>query len=109
MSHWARAGIKCVCLNSDWRRGSGLGWKAWIRGSLFGWPVRGGVYLIRAVVAFDGAIWLQLDGWGNVMFRVELFKPLVDDQQARDVALFTPLLDTKRVKPAAPARERMPE
>ncbi|SFV31282.1 hypothetical protein SAMN05216456_1290 [Devosia crocina] len=92
---WAKPGAKCVCLNSEWKRGKTLQWSVYLRALLLGLPIRHGVYVVTAVVPSDLGLFLSLKGYGNMLFHISHFRPVVDEQERRDVALFTPLLDPK--------------
>lgn len=107
MSHWARPGAKCVCLTSTWRKGKSLSWGSFLRALLFGLPVRGGTYCISAVLPTRNGAYLLLKGWGECGFHIANFRPLVDERETRDIALFAPLLDPDYpvIADDAPVRE----
>lgn len=89
MSSWARAGVKCVCVDAT---------------PLYGddkeiYPVEGQTYTVRSVEG--GGVTLQevrniprlySDGFGEVLFRISRFRPLVTRTQQQDVAMFSHLL-----------------
>lgn len=109
-AHWAAPGVKCVCLESHWKRGRSLSLRRWLLGLVFGWPVRGGVYVITVVSAVGPEVFIELKGWEGVSFRVENFRPLISERERQDIALFAPLLDPKYpvIVDDAPVRERAP-
>lgn len=104
---WARPGAKCVCID-DTRPKSVIlaGVPAVEDGGTF--PVRGQVYTVESVVwyesdlsyvqSFLGIHLMEINRppgkmTGEIVpYRIERFRPLVDDVAKRDVAQFAPLL-----------------
>ncbi len=112
-SDWARPGVKCVCVDGSRPMASVLPDMPPMEvGGTF--PVAGQIYTIESVVwHVSGLPWVE-DFLGVhlmeinrppgrmtgevVPYRIERFRPLVDDNQERDLALFTPLLDPEEVE-----------
>ncbi len=78
MVHWAKPGIKCVCVeNGTWYNPAST--------EISG-PSKDEVSTITGVVEIDGKFGLGLGGYDGY-YPIEQFRPLVS--QEHDVALFT--------------------
>ncbi|WP_156384456.1 MULTISPECIES: hypothetical protein [unclassified Devosia] len=112
-SVWARPGVKCVCVDGSRPMASVFPGKPPIEvGGTF--PVTGQIYTIESVVwHVSGLPWVgdflgvhlmeinrEPGGMTGMVvpYRIERFRPLVDDSRERDLALFTPLLDPEEVE-----------
>ena len=83
MAHWAKAGVKCVCIN-------GNGWYDQREQQDDG-PRKGDVCTIKSASSSYGRIWLVLEEWPGAGYAIEGFRPLVS--QADDVAMFKAIAD----------------
>lgn len=97
MTSWAKPGVKCECINNEWPSGAWYGWEFL--------PELGKTYTVRETLEIDGQAALRLAeidnprgdySWGFIepCFAVARFRPVVPAEHEKDLAIFTPLLDT---------------
>ena len=90
MAHWAKPGVKCVCV-FDGALPESMPLKSWH------WtPTKGHIYTIVSVEQHAHGVGLTLKecATGNhQIFSVRRFRPLVTKTQEQDVALFQHMLD----------------
>ena len=109
---WAKPGVKCVCIDASLEKKVVIPElpAVELRGTF---PVEGQVYTIESVVWYvSGLPWVgdflgvhlmeinrppgRMTG-EVVPYRIERFRPLVEDKTEQDMALFTTLLDARKV------------
>ncbi|WMT88255.1 hypothetical protein NO932_06500 [Pelagibacterium sp. 26DY04] len=99
MAHWAKPGVKCVCINGSWPPNSWYGWEFL--------PREGETYTIRETLEIDGQAGLRLVeienpradyAWGFIepAFAAVRFRPLT--AQSDDLAKFTHLLTPQKIE-----------
>lgn len=91
MSHWAKPGVKCVCVDNDEHPELVVGRDYTIISSRAPWVLAQGKYgnKSRFLIEVSG-----VRNWdGSVFFAVERFRPLITKTQEQDVALFRHILD----------------
>lgn len=99
---WAFPGAKCVCLNSRWGRGDTISLAEFLRHWFLGLPVSGGVYVVTGALTQRGMTYIQIKGWGDVMFPTVQFRPLVSEDDHIEAAFY----HGKQRHAKRPVRER---
>lgn len=95
MAHWAKPGVKCVCIAGfgDWRFTAGMPRAL---------PVKRKTYTVDQIGNHPNGPHISLvevDSWNDrtnhqYYFSAEAFRPLVIRSQEQDMAIFRPILTT---------------
>ena len=81
MSFWPGQRVECVSPKFDWLRKRN--WLArWLRPDGPD-PRRGRVYVVEAVSAAYGVVWLDVSGYPNVRYAAEGFRPIVETEMQK--------------------------
>lgn len=87
MSAWARPGKRCVCICRNWKVSDPA-----VPVHLA--PAFGEICTITSVMSDADGTWLSLEGHGDACeFSVTAFRPLVEQPESYDLAIFYSMLD----------------
>ncbi len=89
MAHWAKPGVKCVCVERDMNTDCEHGYEASPN------PSYREICIVERVNASGAAVYLWIVGYDECEFLADLFRPLNERTQEDDVALFAPILTTR--------------
>lgn len=89
MAHWAKPGVKCVCIHDRGR------WAGPDGESPSTPPLKGKVYTIVETDQAEGTLFLTLAECSqDEMYSVKNFRPVISRTQEQDLELFLPLIET---------------
>ena len=94
MAHWAKPGVKCVCIDNDGLEAVLVVWRVYTIRSVFLHTANIGKYAGRVVPAIRLVECDNPRSW-TCGFAAERFRPCVIRTQKDDVALFAPILTAR--------------